>query len=217
MPEFNEDYKTNLLISQNKTLANNLQRHPQNELFTVFQEIVTWCIKGEINKLKEVLDSDYNSIYRDVIFSTLKDEDSGFNIREIVATVGKTEVMKLIHEEQSTSYLYLGTALEIAIWKNDEKMVECILSRKHPKIRHATRYLSQACKSTSEIFKLILNYVKEMHDKSKTSKDDIYDYDDVLMTTVSQCRLDTSISKLAMMIMRTTWRIHALYKSVSIL
>ena len=79
MPEFNEDYKAKLLIWHHKTLANNLQRHDQDKLFTVFREIVTWCIKGVINKLKKVLDSKNDSIYKDIIFSTLKDVNSGFN------------------------------------------------------------------------------------------------------------------------------------------
>ena len=190
MPEFNEDYKAKLLIWHHKTLANNLQRHDQDKLFTVFREIVTWCIKGVINKLKKVLDSKNDSIYKDIIFSTLKDVNSGFNIREIVATVGKTDVMKLIHEEQSTPYLYLGSALEIAIENNDLKMVQCILSRKSPKIRQATKYLRQACDRESEMFKSILSYIKEFHDKSKSRKDDFVDYGCALTRTIDNCRLD---------------------------
>ena len=177
MSEFEEDYKAELRFSEQKRWTSALKGYENHKLSKVFQEIITWCIKGQINKLKKILSSDTpDLIYKDVLFSPLKDDRSGLNIREIVSTVGKTEVMKLIHEDQSTPYVYLGNALEIAISNNDLKMVKCILSRKSSKLQCTKYDLRSAFRSKNgEIFQTIIDFMKETESKTDSASDNYLD------------------------------------------
>ena len=115
MLEFKGDYKAKLRLSDQKWWTSGFRHHDQDQLSKVFQEIVTWCIKGQTDKLEKAFGCKPDPIYKDVLFSTLKDDRSGLNIREIVATIGDIKVMKLIHEDQTSPHLYLGNALEKAI------------------------------------------------------------------------------------------------------
>ena len=131
---FASDYKAKLY---NPHSLKKLKPHKEEELSQAFEKIVSWCINGKVNELKEVLQnpSKPTNIYEDIIYSNSKDEQSGLNIREIVVSTSQIEVMKLIHEYRSINkYLYLGQALAKAINKKDLKMVQCILSRRDPKI-----------------------------------------------------------------------------------
>ena len=188
--EFKEDYQTRLNLSK-QALPKSLLRHEQDELSSAFQDIVRWCIKGEINKLKKAINNKPDSIHEDIIFSSLKDEKSGYNIREIVASVGKTEVMKLIHKEQTTPHLYLGNALVIAIGNRDLKMVQCILSRKSSKLRCTQYNLFQAYShQRPDIFKVIVDYMKDTEDKPRSPNDKFFCFDGLLCRAIEEDRFD---------------------------
>ena len=194
MSRFKEDYKAKLSLSELKwsTTSSSIKRHDHDHLSTVFQEIVSWCIKGQTEKLKEVLDSQTNPIYKDVLFSTLKDLRSGLNIREIVATIGQIKVMKLIHQEQTSPHLYLGSAFGIAIRNLDLEMVQCILSRKNSRFRCTQSDLRSVWEPEGkgrEIFKAIVTFTKETKSKSKRLEEEI-DFEDELFRAIREERYE---------------------------
>ena len=159
--EFKEDYRAELKC---------INKHLSKE----FGEVVTWCIKADIENLQEIIKSESNSIYKQIIFSNLKDKYSNLNLREIVATTGKTEVMKAIHVDHSQEgpgrHLFLGKALEIAIAKEDLNMVKCILSRNYPKINNIFEYLKSVYDPEKiKLFGEIANYASRTEGKYRSS------------------------------------------------
>ena len=181
--EFKEDYKAKAKSCEDDNMSQ------------AFQEVVTWCINNEIDKLKEVLDSKSSSLYKEIIFSALKDQESGYNLREIVASTGRIDVMKAIHLDYTTDgpvkHLYLGKALEVAISKENLGMVQCILSRDNPKIPKVLNYLQSAFEPQRfEIFREIATYIHRNKNKYHSFYGESPNYQDLLTRAINDERLD---------------------------
>ena len=66
--EFKKDFKAELNLSS--CSRTRLKAHKEEDLRKTFEEIVSWCINGQTENLKQVIDE---PIYYDIIFSACKD------------------------------------------------------------------------------------------------------------------------------------------------
>ena len=90
-----------------------------------FENIVTWCLNGEVKKLTEASQID---LYRKILYSLgskpCVDVLTEYNICEFASISGSVEVMKTLPKN------YMGRSLIFAILKDDLEMVKYILSTK---------------------------------------------------------------------------------------
>ena len=95
-PDFEPTYKAELRMVSSLQKGN-LSHYLNQDMDQAFEEIVTWCIKGETEKMKEACFDDSKPVYKDLIQSAHpKDDESGLNIREIVCVMGHVELMSFI-------------------------------------------------------------------------------------------------------------------------
>ena len=178
--QFNEDYKADM---KSESVPQYIHSEFKDEILAkAFQDVVSWCLKAEIEKLKEGLNKPPFSY---IMFSNIKDKTSGYNLREIVAATGKVEVMKIIHEDQNLC-LYLGKSLDIALSNEDFKMVCCILSRKVPQVPKIRQSLFNAYQTENfEMLQEIVHYMKD----TKAPNDKFNNFAEVLFHAISDERL----------------------------
>ena len=74
--EFKEDYKAKIKVYN--TTKDSLKSYNNEKLTESFEQVVSWCINDLTEKLEEVLDTPSDSIYKELIFSNVKDDHSGY-------------------------------------------------------------------------------------------------------------------------------------------
>ena len=104
------------------------KRYSKQEINEAFEEIVTWCIKGETEKVKKAYSNYSKPVYKDLFESAYpRDVESGLKIREIVSGMGHVELMSFILQSCTPKTFNFDKYLNIALRKEDVKMVDCIL------------------------------------------------------------------------------------------
>ena len=148
--EFPQDYKAKIQLED-----------ASKEVSKAFEDIVTWCIKGETKKMKDAMKK---KIYQDLLKSkTSKDVETDFNIYEFASMSGNVEIMKIIHVDQKSKMTLIGRALAYAVLRDDLEMVKCILLNPNQSVKNSAKswiYLSVARENieiTKELSKCFKN------------------------------------------------------------
>ena len=106
--EFKPDYKAELKWDYClKKQFENFSTEGKQELSKAFEEIVTWCINGNTEKLKEAASAelDYHTNYKIVLFSDSEfiDVKSDCNIIDIMVATDNIEAMKVITDHSKVN------------------------------------------------------------------------------------------------------------------
>ena len=124
--------------SQSQTIKDETQlpeyeplNHDDKDLAKTFEDLISWCIHGKIQKLKSAVANENDPIFKDLIQFEFDCVDlyTGHNIFEFTAISGHVDVMKLLLElrKSDEDYFTMGKALKYAIVKENVNMVKCIL------------------------------------------------------------------------------------------
>ena len=121
------NHKIKLKVIRRDHNAGRISKYSE-EMSSVFEEIVRWCIEGETEKFKEAHANRSRPIYKNLIESALiQDFESGLTIREIVTVMGHVELMDFIFQYCTPRKISPQNYLTIALAKKDVKMVDCVL------------------------------------------------------------------------------------------
>ena len=168
-PDFEPTYKGVLKFL--RSFQNDYwKRYSKQEINEAFEEIVTWCIKGETEKVKKAYSNYSKPVYKDLFESAYpRDVESGLKIREIVSVMGHVELMSFILQSCTPKTFNFDKYLNIALRKEAVKMVECILKETKSVLYYLQRRNMECFDhilGNNEIFQLYYEYLmkeKEEH------------------------------------------------------
>ena len=157
-----------------------------------FEDLVTWCLNSEIEKLKEAFNKD---IYKDILFKHYPpyvDIQTDYNLTEFAAISGDVEVMKILPKK------HMGNSLSIASSRDDLEMVKYLLSLRYDLHYDVASSIPPAVNGGNfEIVSLLVDKLKHLEDtKAKCFKKDhptikrYIDFHGALIIAVKKQRLD---------------------------
>ena len=159
-----------------------------------FENIVTWCLNGEVEKLEKANKKDlYMKLLRSRGTRPCVDNLTEYTICEFASVSGNVEVMKILPKN------YIGRSLIFATLKDDLEMVQYILSDKaHYQTEGVKRCICPAIQRSSfNIVKALVENRKNWEEsKAKSNSNDnetlkrYIDYGGAMYFSVKKERLD---------------------------
>ena len=161
---FGSSYEAKLNVD---SCPESCSRYSVKELSVAFEELVKWCVNGEVGRIRSALEDTNKLIYKDLfICPQIKDAKSRYTIPEIVSSNGNVEVMNLILLKRGVDF-DLGKCFDIAFVKNNVKMVDRFMKLPLPIIVESYFDKVKEFSSWEMLKTLVINAKLEDDDKDK--------------------------------------------------